>query len=138
MSKTEVSEGKRPYFRYVLHRTDLNFNFDLGQLRQNHNSNEISKKIREARNSGAIFTEGTGPESISSIRLFVGKGRGRKERKLNLTGKQGRFIYFLPFPNEDPLEVGQLLQKAGLQNNDLPEILDLLNLIREYGAIETI
>ncbi len=68
----------------------------------------------------------------------MGDGRDGKERKINLTIPQGRFLYYLPFPDTDPLSVDEIMQKA--DNNDMhkSEILDITNELLELKIIEKV
>ena len=138
VSKEEVSEGKRPYYRYRLEKRVLDIRIDLSKLKPSYSRELIEYPIRERKNSNAIFTEGAGPGSVSSIRLFTGEGRRRKERKINLTSRQGRFLFHLPFPNAEPKAVRELMGQAGLGRKDLDEILDIVKLLLDHKVIEKI
>ena len=136
VNREEVSEGKRPYYRYALIKDQITLRINLKDLRERASREDLDDLIRERKNSGALFKEGAGPGFISSVTLFEGEGRRRKERKINLTNKQGRFLYHLPFPNSEPRSIKSLLKKAGLDRGDLPEIMDLLDLLIVYEIIE--
>jgi len=136
VQRNEVSEGKRPYFRYMLKEYHIDLRINLKDLREPSQRENMDDFVREKKNSGALFKEGSGPGSISSVTIFTGEGRRRKERKINLTAKQGRFLYFLPFPNSKPQTIKALLKSAHLDRRDLPEIMDLLNLLSDHDIID--
>ncbi|MBE9491476.1 MAG: hypothetical protein IMY70_01210, partial [Bacteroidetes bacterium] len=63
-------------------------------------------------------------------------GRERKERKINLTIPQGKFMYHLPFPSADFQSVSKIMQIADVDKNNTSEILDIVDVLLEYGVIE--
>lgn len=136
LEKREAAEGKRPYFRYTLKQKSIHITMDLEAL---HNPNARSSLgtylIKECKNSGALFKEGRG-ERISSFSVFKGGGRSKVERRYSLTERQGRFLFHLPFPTESAVSVGNIMTKAGLEKDDFPEILDLIDILTEHKIIE--
>jgi predicted transcriptional regulator len=136
LKKVEVYEKKRPYFRYTLENERIRFEIDLTKLQREKTSGVMSQRIRERRNSGARFTTARSGHSISSVVIWIGKGRDRKERKINLTTPQGKFLYHLPFPNGESLSVEEIMRKAGLDEGLSPEIVDIIGVIEDLGVIE--
>lgn len=135
--KEEVFERKRPYFRYTLKNPKLNIEFDLYSLYDASDEDvRLKQRIREKVNSGAIFTTSGSNDFISSVTVFFGKGRQRKERKLSLTISQGKFLYHLPFPTADYLSIQQIIKKAGLDKTCTSEILDIIKILKEFNVIE--
>jgi len=134
--RKQVFERKRPYFRYSLKKHKLNIEVDFSAL---YNPEEeklkVTQKIRERKNSGAIFTTSKNA-NISSVTVFTGEGRKRKERKINLTLSQGQFFYHLPFPAADYLSIGEIMQKAAIDASYTPEILDMIEIMRDFNVIE--
>jgi len=136
LSRREASEGKRPYFRYTLKEKTIHITFDLEGLynRQAHVSGAVWM-IKERNNSGALFKEGRG-ERISAIHVFEGSGRSREEQRYSLTECQGRFLFHLPFPTEPPSPVMDIMHKANLGEDCLPEIMDLVDILLEKKVIK--
>lgn len=138
VTRNEVIEGKRPYFRYSLLQRNIKIDLNLDEIHNYDPENSIKDhKIREKKNNGAIFSTPNNQDFISSITLFTGEGRRRKERKISLTKTQGRFLFHLPFPNSDHLGISGIMKKAGLQEDTLFEILDLIEELIHFGIIET-
>ena len=140
LERKQVTDKKRPYYRYSLTDSVFNIKFDLKQL-LNKDDNEgklFNYTIREKQNSGAHFTTARYDSSFSSISIPVGNGRLRTERKINLTDKQGKFLYNLPFPGANGKKVKDLMDDSSLKNEDLPEIQDILELLIEQNIIEII
>ena len=131
LSKEEVLEKKRPYYRYTLKRTRLLIDIDLMQVKQEPSQNSLSSRIREKENAGARFTVARSDDYITSVAIWTGVGRERQERKIKLTPPQGMFLFHLPFPKAEPLTVDVILQKAGIDENLAPEILDLVQLLEK-------
>ena len=133
VSKVEVSEGKRPYFRYSMSSTGIEVNVDLRSLVEN-----IPKvddiKIREKKNSGAKFNMARGQEYFGSLSWF-GEGRRGKVNQIKLTENQGRFLYYLPFPDGTPLSVNEIISQANLNPDSKSEILDLVYDLIKKGII---
>ena len=50
---------------------------------------------------------------------------------------QGRFLFHLPFPTADFLEVKDIIKKAGIDDGNTPEIIDIVTVMTEFGVIET-
>ena len=136
--RVEVMEGKRPYYRYKLKKKKIHISFDLGILKENSVNNQWQgRSIKEKANNKAIFSSGGGRQDfISSVSLFTGEGRNRKERRINLTRAQGKFLFNLPFPNMEAQPVPVIMKKAGVEKNRMEEIIDLLNLLYTYEIIE--
>lgn len=136
LGRRKAAEGKRPYFRYSLKEKSIHITFDLEGLydRQAHASG-AAWIIKERKNSGALFKEGHG-ERISSVQVFEGRGRSREERRYSLTECQGRFLFYLPFPTEPPSPVMDIMDKAALDKECLPEVLDLVDILLSHDVIE--
>jgi hypothetical protein len=137
ISKEEVYEKKRPYFRYKLTVPRISIDLDLEELVPLEPDGDTEKTIREIKNSGAIFTTARSGDRISSITVWAGEGRERKGRKINLTSAQGTFLFHLPFPNASPMTIDAIMTKAGIEESFGPEILDLVDILEDYGVIES-
>jgi predicted transcriptional regulator len=136
LEKEEVYEKKRPYFRYKLVKTHVKIETDLSELYDAANEKKkVTQKIREKKNTGMVFTPAAGGQKIASVTLFEGVGRKKKERKISVTDAQGRFLFYLPFPTEEPAAIKHIFKKTGLDDSYLPEILDIVNLLERHGVI---
>ncbi|MEE4258000.1 MAG: hypothetical protein V2I47_13245 [Bacteroidales bacterium] len=139
LSKKEVMEKKRPYFRYALKTHVVEMKIDLNPLFSKQEAAvRSSKKIRERSNAGARFSTSRDGQYISHVALWIGKGRDRKERRINLSIPQGRFLFHLPFPSAEPMYVEDIMKKAGVDESNRPEIIDIVNVLEEYNVIEEI
>ncbi|MCK4550106.1 MAG: hypothetical protein KAU49_08040 [Candidatus Krumholzibacteria bacterium] len=136
LSKEEVYEKKRPYYRYTLARSRITMDIDLTEFIVDAPEEGPVKAIREMKNSGAMFTTARGGNRISSVTVWSGEGRGKKEKRLSLTNAQGSFLFHLPFPNAAPMSSGSIMEKAGIDEIYVPEIKDLVDLLVESGVIE--
>jgi predicted transcriptional regulator len=139
LDREEVYEGKRPYFRYWLKTDHIAMSIDLNSFSHDEevNDSRLKLKIREKRNAGAKFTTSRSNDFISSVTIWMGKGRNRTERKINLSIPQGRFLFHLPFPNADYLSIKEIMKKAQSDSTNIPEIIDIVNVLMEFGVIET-
>jgi hypothetical protein len=137
VSKEEILEKKRPYYRYVLQQTRILIDIDLMQVKQEPTHNSLSMPIRERENAGARFTVARSDDYITSVTIWTGEGRQREERKIKLTTPQGQFLYHLPFPKAIPLSISQIMQKASVDEALAPEILDLVQLLEKFSVIES-
>jgi predicted transcriptional regulator len=135
-SRKEVRESKRPYFRYTLEQQRIQINLDLNSIQREQEQDEFSQRIRERARSGARFVTARGDNAISSVTIWTGNGRDRKEHKINLSGPQGRFLFNLPFPDADALSITEIMQKADLDPTLAPEILDLVDVLSQQQVIE--
>jgi predicted transcriptional regulator len=137
LSKKEVYEKKRPYFRYSLKKKKIVMDIDVAfLLEQKEPEVKLSKKIRENKDSGARFTIARYDNYFSNVVIWIGEGRDRKERKINLTIPQGKFLYQLPFPTAEFLTIAEIMQKSGVDKVNSPEILDVVELLEKYGVIQ--
>lgn len=137
VSKEEVLEKKRPYYRYILQKSHILIDIDLMQVKQEPSHNSLSLPVREKENAGARFTVARSDDYITSVTIWTGEGRDREERKIKLTTPQGQFLYHLPFPKAIPLTISQIMHKAGVDESLAPEILDLVQLLEKYTVIES-
>ncbi len=137
LSKKEVLEKKRPYFRYALNTRYIDMKIDLNPLfniKQQESKN--SKKIRERSNAGVRFSTSRDGQYISHVALWIGKGRDRKERRINLSIPQGKFLFHLPFPSAEPMGIEDIMIKAAVDDTHRSEVLDIVKVLVEYGVIE--
>lgn len=139
LDREEVYEGKRPYFRYRLKTDQIDISIDLTTFSRDEEENDtrLKLKIREKRNAGVKFTTSRSNDYISSVTIWTGKGRNRTERKINLSIPQGRFLFHLPFPNADYISIREIMRKAQSDSTNIPEIIDIVNVLMEFGVIET-
>ena len=138
ISKEEVLEKKRPYYRYVLKQNCIIIDIDLLEIKREMTQDNLSMRIRERENAGARFSVARSDDYITSVTIWTGAGREREERKIKLTTPQGKFLFHLPFPKAEPLTVAWIMQKASIEANLAPEILDLVQLLEKYNVIENI
>jgi hypothetical protein len=137
VKKEEVYEKKRPYNRYSLNNTKIRIEIDLSPLYEGKEPEaRLAVKIRERKNAGARFNTARYDQWISSVVIWIGEGRDRKERKINLTVNQGKFLYNLPFPNAAFQSIAEIMRKAGVNIEYTSEILDTVDLLTEYQVIE--
>jgi predicted transcriptional regulator len=136
LSKEEVFEKKRPYFRYVLEQDRIMIDIDLTQIKSEPTSNYLSQRIREREHSGARFSVSRSDDYITSVTIWTGDTRNMQERKIKLTTPQGKFLYHLPFPKAEPLTITQIMRKANVGENLAPEIFDLVQLLERFKVIE--
>ena len=136
--KNEIYEGKRPYFRYTLKKQKINIEVDISAFyNPDQEKHILSQKIREKTSSGAVFATSGKNDSISSVTVFTGEGRKRKERKINLSLSQGQFFYHLPFPAAEFSSIKDIMLKAELDGSYTPEILDIVEIMRDFNIIES-
>jgi len=137
LSKKEVLEKKRPYYRYALNTRYIDMKIDLNPLfdKKQHESNN-TQKIRERSNAGVRFSTSRDGQYISHVAMWIGKGRERKERRINLSIPQGKFLFHLPFPSAEPMGIEDIMEKAGIDEAHRSEVLDIVKVLTEYGVIE--
>ncbi|MBN1198635.1 MAG: hypothetical protein JXA23_04715 [Bacteroidales bacterium] len=138
LEKEEVYEKKRPYYRYTLKTKKISMEIDLAPLFPKETAHDRTKlKIRERKNAGARFTTSRNNQYISNVVIWIGQGRERNERRINLTIPQGQFLFHLPFPSAAFLSVREIIEKAGVDPSNLSEILDIVDALIEFNIIET-
>jgi DNA-binding Lrp family transcriptional regulator len=139
LDREEVYEGKRPYFRYRLKVKQLFIEINLEPFSQNEpvTDTRLKLKIREKKNIGARFTTSRSNDYISNVVIWTGEGRNRTERKINLSMPQGKFLFHLPFPTAEPLSISEIMKNAEIDEVNIPEILDIVNVLIEFGVIES-
>jgi len=138
LDREEVYEGKRPYFRYWLKVKQISMIIDLSSLYYEDKVSDarLQLKIREKKNARVRFTTSRNNDYISSVVIWMGEGRDRSERKINLSLPQGKFLFHLPFPTADYLSIKEIVNKAGIETSNIPEIIDIVNVMIEFGVIE--
>ena len=137
VSKKAALEKKRPYFRYTLIRESVTMTINLDSLYDKHDhQDKMSWRLREKKNSSAIFKTFSKTDFVSAVHFFSGEGRSRTERKISLTKNQGKFLHYLPFPTEPHLRVVDIMKKAKIQESNFPEILDIVETLIEQKIIE--
>ena len=140
LDREEVYEGKRPYFRYRLKVKEISFKLDLKKLhlQEELSDSRLKMMIREIKNAGARFTTSRSNDYISNVVIWMGEGRNRTERKINLSVPQGKFLFHLPFPTAEPLSIHEIMKKAGIDHSNIPEIVDIVQVLIDFKVIESI
>jgi len=136
VSKTEVHEAKRPYNRYSLATPHIRLDIDLSKVRRSPPAGELTRRVRERKDSGVRFATARSGEAIQRVSIWRGDGREGSERTVNLTAAQGQFLFHLPFPNAEPLAIGEIMRRAGVDPEYAPEVMDIVEWLYGHGAIE--
>jgi predicted transcriptional regulator len=137
LEKTEAFEGKRPYYRYSLKTRNIRMDIDLSPLFESiQPDDKIGMKIREMKNARVRFTVARNNQYISNVYIWIGEGRDRKERKLNLSIPQGKFLYHLPFPSAEFQSISTIMKNAGIDGSHTSEILDIAKVLIDFKIIE--
>lgn len=138
LEKKEVFEKKRPYYRFALKTRRIDMSVDLNPLYEvQQTEGKQSKRLREKNNAGARFSTSRDGQHISHIAIWTGKGRDRKERRIKLSIPQGKFLFHLPFPSATPMEIEEIMKKSAVGEQHHSEIHDIVNVLIEYGVIES-
>ena len=139
LDRKEVFESKRPYYRYSLEQTHISLDLDLAALfaDEKEPGGKESLMIRERMNAGARFTTSRNNQYISNVVIWLGEGRERQERKINLTIPQGKFLFYLPFPSASFESIHEIMNKAGVSSTHSSEIFDIVDVLKEFNVIET-
>lgn len=139
LSKKEVFERKRPYYRYTLATQKVSFEIDLQKELEISGEDHLKmSRIREKKNAGVRFSLARNGQYFSNVVIWVGKGRERTEKKISLTTAQGKFLYNLPFPDGEHLSLEEIQVKSGIETEQMPEIKDLVEELIQYKVIEVI
>lgn len=138
VEKTEVRERKRPYFRYNLAEKVITIRVDLGEFEQEIPGEGLDRMVRERQNASSNFSIARSGDHLSSVTIWEGKGRERKERKINLTTPQGRFLFHLPFPQTRPMSIAEIMEKASVEKEYAAEIQDIVDELERSSVIEVI
>ncbi|NQT00756.1 MAG: hypothetical protein HQ580_01895 [Planctomycetes bacterium] len=136
LEKVEVYEKKRPYYRYSLKTQRIQMDIDLTKIEKKRSAGDLDRLIREKANTGANFALSKNGKTISHVVVWSGDGRDRKEHRISLTRSQGMFLYNLPFPNAEFLSIAEVMDKANVEADLAPEILDIVELLLKYDVIE--
>ena len=136
--KTRVTDRTRPYYRYSLEDRKPVIRIDFESLAGVSGKVSGTPALREKMHSGARFTTSRYGSSFTSVVIPVGAGRSGTARKINLTPSQGMLLFQLPFPGAEPLTLEEMMRRAGLGPEALPELNDIINLLAESEIIETI
>jgi predicted transcriptional regulator len=138
VSKTEVFEKKRPYYRYSLAKKEITLEVDLSQYEKEHSAEGMEQLIRERKENGANFAVSRSGDAFNSVTIWIGDGREREEQKISLTTPQGQFLFHLPFPGSRPLSIGKIMDKAGLEEGYITEIQDIVEELIRLHVIESL
>jgi hypothetical protein len=137
LSKKEVYEKKRPYFRYKLKKESIRMEIDLSYLHETHGLEKmLAQKIRERKGAKVRFTTARNYQAISTVIIWIGTGRDRQERRISLNLPQGKFLYHLPFPSAPYSSVQDIMRQAEVAPIHAPEIVDIVKLLVSFEVIE--
>jgi hypothetical protein len=136
LEKQEATDRTRPYFRYHLKVDHISLEVDFKSMAGPRKKEQLERRVRERRSSGSRFVAARGRNAISMVVAWVGNGRQRQERRINLTPAQGSFLFYLPFPSDEPRSVAQIMVEAGLDEASAREVLDLIDRLETFNAIE--
>jgi len=138
VKKTEVFEKKRPYFRFTLIKTKINLELDLTEFEKDNPGEGLTRLVREKNDNGANFSVARSGDSFSSVTIWEGAGRERKEHKISLTTPQGKFLFHLPFPKARPMTIADIMEKAGEEPDYSTEIQDIVDELIRLEVIEVL
>lgn len=138
LNKVEVHEKKRPYFRYNLIDTSIKLEIDLNDFVKENPSEGLARLVREKSTVDTNFTVARGGNFFSSVTIWEGETRERKERKISLTTPQGKFLFFLPFPKARPLSIVDVMEKADVNLDYSSEIQDIVDELIQLDVIEVL
>ena len=138
IDREEVYEKKRPYNRYKLKKKKIEIVIDLDSAIESNLGSSTDYKIKESRNTKAKFSTARNGEYFSSVSIWDGKGRIAKERKINLTKAQGRFLYFLPFPDAIPQTIEEIMNSGDVDPQNKSEIVDIVEELRKMKVIQKV
>jgi DNA-binding transcriptional ArsR family regulator len=136
--KTEVFEKKRPYYRYTLVQPKIKLELDLSSYKKENPGEGLSRIVREKKENGANFSLARGGDSFSTVTVWEGEGRERREHKISLTTPQGKFLFHLPFPQARPLTIAEVMEKAGVEEEYSTEIQDIVDELIRQEVIEVL
>lgn len=139
IDRYEVTDRKK-YFRYILKDKEVKININLDDcFSDRRNIKEfLDRKLRERKDSGAVFKIAGTNDYLSTISIFSGNGRNKLEWKISLTENQGRFLYNLPFPSAGPLTVQEIMDKADVTHIYRGEIFDIIDVLESNSIIDVI
>jgi hypothetical protein len=139
VSKSEVLESRKPFFRYSIAEPKIDLKFDIHAFaHRGEFSIGTGHLVIEKNNEAVSLNYSEKEQRITSVTQLSGRGRDKKLRRISLTPVQGKFLYFLPFPTAKPESVASLMQKAGLPDVHLPEIYDIISILLDFDAIKLI
>ena len=140
LSRERVQDRARPYYRFSLinRKAIITLDFDSLAERKEKSTKNGKPALRESRNSGIRFVTSRFGPFFTSVIIPVGEGRTRSERKISLTPSQGKLLFHLPFPGADPMTLDEMMTKGGLEEETRAELSDIINLMTQYGVIESI
>ncbi|NIW45055.1 MAG: hypothetical protein GWN14_10190 [candidate division Zixibacteria bacterium] len=136
VSKEEVREKKRPYYRYTLTVQKITLEVNLAEFEKENPGQGLERLVREKPFSEVNFTMARSGDYFSAVTIWEGKGREREERKISLTTPQGKFLFHLPFPQSKPLTIAEIMEKAELDPDYSSEIQDIVEELADMGVIE--
>ncbi|MCU0362858.1 MAG: hypothetical protein MUE32_05835 [Bacteroidales bacterium] len=124
--------------RYSMKVERIVMDLDLSglQMAEEMTDLRLKLKIKELQHAGARFTTARSNDYLSSVVVWAGSGRNRTEKKINLSVPQGRFLFHLPFPSAEPLSIEEIMKKAGVDRNNVPEIVDIVQVLIELKVVQ--
>jgi predicted transcriptional regulator len=138
IEKKEVFERKRPYYRYAIKEKKIKIVIDLDDEFSSEKNNVSDFRIKESKDTGAKYSIARNGEYFSAVTIWIGEGRTAKERKISLTVAQGQFLYYLPFPDAEPLSIDEIMEKGNIDNTNRSEVLDIVNELFDLKVVEKI
>jgi ribosomal protein S25 len=138
VTKTEVHEKKRPYFRYTLVSPKITLAVDLNEFAKEDPGEGLARLVREKKDTGANFSVARSGDFFSSVTIWEGDGREREVHTISLTTPQGKFLFHLPFPKARPLSIADVMEKAAVAPEYSTEIQDIVDELANRGVIEIV
>jgi len=119
----------RPTEEYWLAKKKFDIEIDLENMPKH---SELENKaanifIRQKYSELVAFDANRNLEKITEIIILDGGESSRIEQRISLDDVEGRFVWYLPPPNETPMSVLELLEKASLSKTELPRVLELVD-----------
>ena len=138
VSKAEVYEKKRPYFRYTLDQQTISIELDLSTYKKEHPGEGLARSIREKTGAEANFSLTRGGGAFSAVTIWEGEGRERTEKRISLTTPQGLFLFHLPFPQARAATIKQIMEKAEVDEEFSSEIQNIVDELIRLDVVEVL
>ena len=133
--------GTRPYKEYFPIKSQIKIEIDLNKASEiNIKNRQYFEKrlIREKKDLNVLYDIKQNESKIIKVYIHDDSERKRIKYSLDLNDIEGKFMWFIPFPSENPCSILDICKKAEINEYNLKHIKDFVEKLYDHNLIDIV
>lgn len=138
VEKKAVDEREVAQSRYSLRQQKIQISINISSDYKHLSHIGKDRLVLRRDNASSELVLAKSGDRYRSVTIWKGMGRGRVKREIWLTPAQGKFLYFTPISESDPIPIQKVIEKAAVGNEREMEILLLVEELDHLNVIQVL